>query len=133
MLSHGNGQQRPGRCRSSGSTGDVRLSWLPLSHIFARTCDLYTWVCTLAWELGLAESRETLPGDLAAVRPRSNGVPYFFEGAAVPQRQQVDTPEMLQGFFGGRLQMACSGGRRCPIMSPVFITSAACGWCRATD
>ena len=36
--------------------GDRRLGFLPLSHIFARTCDLYTWIASGA-ELALAESR----------------------------------------------------------------------------
>ncbi|OYV87379.1 MAG: hypothetical protein B7Z73_10200, partial [Planctomycetia bacterium 21-64-5] len=25
-------------------SGDLRLAWLPMSHIFARTCDVYTWL-----------------------------------------------------------------------------------------
>jgi hypothetical protein len=42
---------------------DVQLSWLPYSHIYARTCDLYTWVCRGS-RLVLAQSRETLADDL---------------------------------------------------------------------
>ncbi|HRX79356.1 MAG TPA: AMP-binding protein, partial [Pirellulaceae bacterium] len=53
---------------------DVRLVFLPLSHIFARTCDLYTWLAS-GTQLALAESRETVIADCASVRPTLlNGV-----------------------------------------------------------
>jgi long-chain acyl-CoA synthetase len=48
--------------------GDLRLTWLPLSHIFARTCDLYSWIAAGA-ELALAQSRETILANCAAVKP----------------------------------------------------------------
>ncbi len=58
---------------------DLRLTWLPLSHIFARTCDLYGWIAA-GNQLALAESRETILADCAAVKPTlMNGVPYFFD------------------------------------------------------
>jgi long-chain acyl-CoA synthetase len=56
---------------------ELRISWLPLSHIYARTADLYTWL-TDGSQMALAESRETLLADCAAVQPTFlNGVPYF--------------------------------------------------------
>ncbi len=92
--------------------GDVRLCWLPLSHIFARTCDLYTWLAAPEVELALALSRDTLLEDLAAVRPTLlNGVPYFFERV---MREVRSMPEVLPQVFGGRLRACCSGGAALP-------------------
>ncbi len=92
--------------------GDVRLCWLPLSHIFARTCDLYTWVVSPGVELALAQSRDTLVADMAEVRPTlMNGVPYFFEKV---MREVKDHPEVLPQVFGGRLRACCSGGAALP-------------------
>src|SRR6185437_15578166 len=45
---------------------DVRLTWLPLSHIFARTCDLYTWIAAGA-VLALADSPEAVPANCQEV------------------------------------------------------------------
>src|SRR5205085_1546271 len=57
----------------------VRLNLLPLSHIFARTCDLYCWLVDGA-RLALAESRETVIADCHAMHPTTlNAVPYFFD------------------------------------------------------
>ena len=54
---------------------DVRLTVLPISHAYARTCDLGTWLisgCTLAITLGMKGLRRTAP----LVRPTLvNGVP----------------------------------------------------------
>src|SRR5690606_25213992 len=45
-----------------------RLSFLPLSHIFARTCDIYTWLAA-GHELALAGSRETVLADIKTFQP----------------------------------------------------------------
>src|SRR5207253_1819413 len=59
--------------------GDLRLTWLPLSHIFARTCDLYTWIAQ-GCELVLADAPETVLTQCTQFHPTLlNGVPYFFE------------------------------------------------------
>ncbi|MDA1051458.1 MAG: AMP-dependent synthetase/ligase [Planctomycetota bacterium] len=95
---------------------DLRLSFLPLSHIFARTCDLYTWVAAGS-QLALAQSRETVIADCAAVRPTLlNGVPYFFEKVA-NALAEVDfhtAPGALRDLLGGRIRLCCSGGAALP-------------------
>ncbi len=59
------------------SADDVRLTWLPLSHIFARTCDLYTWIAAGA-VLALADSPEAVPANCQEVHPTLiNGVPLL--------------------------------------------------------
>ncbi|MCH7726080.1 MAG: AMP-binding protein, partial [Planctomycetes bacterium] len=98
---------------------DVRLSFLPHSHIFARTCDVYTWIATGA-QLVLAESRETVIADCQAVQPTLiNGVPYFFDKV---RRALVDLgredAESLRDILGGRVRMCCSGGA--PLADHVF-------------
>ncbi|HVX10854.1 MAG TPA: AMP-dependent synthetase/ligase [Pirellulales bacterium] len=91
---------------------DLRLAWLPMSHIFARTCDIYTWVAG-GGRLALAEGPETVTPYCRELHPTLiNGVPYFFEKV---QRYLVDNgladqPGVLPLAFGGRLRAACSGG-----------------------
>jgi long-chain acyl-CoA synthetase len=92
--------------------GNIRLCVLPLSHIFARTCDLYTWVYCGS-QLVLAESRETLARDLRIVRPTVfNAVPYVYHkiAAAVKAADEQDEAAALHAFFGGRMERLCSGG-----------------------
>jgi long-chain acyl-CoA synthetase len=96
--------------------GDVRLTWLPLSHIFARTCDLYSWIAAGA-ELALAESRESILANCAQVRPTlMNGVPYFFDKLRrlLLETPGADTPGKLQEILGGRMRFLCSGGAALP-------------------
>lgn len=91
---------------------DLRLAWLPMSHIFARTCDVYTWVAG-GGRLALAEGPDTVTPFCRELHPTLiNGVPYFFEKV---QRYLVDNgladqPGVLPMAFGGRLRAACSGG-----------------------
>ncbi|MEQ8790267.1 MAG: AMP-dependent synthetase/ligase [Pirellulaceae bacterium] len=95
---------------------DLRLNFLPLSHIFGRTCDLYTWIVTGS-ELALAESRETVVADCRALRPTLiNAVPYFFDKIyrAICDAGHLDQPDVLRDFLGGRLRMVCSGGAALP-------------------
>ncbi|MGH7192478.1 MAG: AMP-dependent synthetase/ligase, partial [Candidatus Saccharimonadales bacterium] len=91
---------------------DLRLAWLPMSHIFARTCDVYTWLAG-GGELALAESPEAATGNAAELHPTLiNGVPYFFEKVQryLVDQGLADRPGVLPAAFGGRLRAACSGG-----------------------
>ena len=95
---------------------DRRLTFLPLSHVFARTCDLYTWLM-IGYQLSLAESRETVLSDCQTVKPTAlNGVPYFFDKVRrylVSQQVEV-RPGALRDLLGGEMRICCSGGAALP-------------------
>ncbi|MCP3693863.1 MAG: AMP-binding protein, partial [Planctomycetaceae bacterium] len=96
--------------------GDVRLGFLPLSHIFARTCDLYTWLFG-GTELALAESRDTVLADCAEIQPMLlNAVPYFYDKLYRSLQDQglLETPGILRKLLGGRIRSCCSGGAALP-------------------
>lgn len=95
---------------------DLRLNFLPLSHIFARTCDLYTWIARGS-QLALAESRETILHDCARIKPTMlNGVPYFYMRVHryLVEQNKADTPGALQKILGGEIRLCCSGGAALP-------------------
>ena len=97
-----------------------RLNFLPLSHIFARTCDFYSWMAG-GYQLVLAESKDTVVHDCQATAPHIiTGVPYFFErvhrslqAAGIDQQ-----PGALQKSLGGRVELCCSGGA--PLASETY-------------
>ncbi|MCE9527246.1 MAG: AMP-binding protein, partial [Planctomycetales bacterium] len=94
----------------------VRLNFLPLSHIFARTCDLYIWLVEGS-QLAIAESRETVLADAAAVRPTfMNGVPYFYDRVrrGLEEKGLAHQPGILRQLLGGRIEQCCSGGAALP-------------------
>jgi long-chain acyl-CoA synthetase len=97
-------------------TEDLRLSWLPLSHIFARTCDLYTWLVTGS-QLALAETPESVIPICFQLHPTLiSGVPYFYEKV---QRRfcemgLAEKPGELMNWFGGRMRLCVSGGAALP-------------------
>ncbi len=86
---------------------ELRLSFLPYSHLYARVCDLYTSIIRGS-RLVLVESRETIFRDCQLVKPTVvNGVPYFFQKAIdLAEQQQVDLRELL----GGSIRRCYSGG-----------------------
>jgi long-chain acyl-CoA synthetase len=95
---------------------DLRLGFLPLSHIFARTCDLYTWIAAGA-QLALAGSRESVLADCQNIRPQIlNGVPYFFDRVRRYLVESSDeiSDEALRDLFGGEIRLCCSGGAALP-------------------
>lgn len=95
-----------------GSSDQTRINILPLSHIYARTCDLYTWVYRGS-RLVLAENRETLVRDCQLVQPTVfNGVPYVFEKIADRVRASgaADESAALAAVFGGRMKRLTCGG-----------------------
>ena len=95
---------------------DLRLNLLPLSHIFARTCDLYTWIAA-GTQLALTESRDTVLADCNAIQPTVlNAVPYFYDKVrrVLIERGLADTDGALSASFGGRVRLCCSGGAALP-------------------
>jgi long-chain acyl-CoA synthetase len=95
---------------------DVVLSWLPYSHIFARTVDHYLNIVD-GMLLALAESVDTLVENLAEVQPtHMAAVPRFYEKilAAVSAPDPAVTARRLRGIFGPRLDWLMSGGAPLP-------------------
>ena len=95
---------------------DLRLNFLPLSHIFARTCDLYCWLAG-GTRMAIAESRETVIADCQAVKPTVlNGVPHFYDRVyrGLCEKGLADTPGALRAALGGAIRMCCGGGAALP-------------------
>lgn len=95
---------------------DVLLSWLPYSHIYARTVDHYltTWAGTT---VALAESIETLLPDLDAVQPMwLTAVPRFYEKVwnSVVEMPPQKRDDRLRKIFGPRIRQLTSGGAPLP-------------------
>ena len=81
MLTHGNLVENAETTLAIGPQPptDVLLSWLPYSHIYARTCDLYVPVMAGS-TVALAESMDTLILNIAETRPSTlTSVPRFYE------------------------------------------------------
>ncbi len=94
------------------SGDDVHLNFLPLSHIFARTCDYYAWIAT-SNRLVLAQSRDTIIEDCHAMKPtQMNGVPYFFDKLhrVLKEQGREDEPGSLRDLLGGNMVRCNSGG-----------------------
>jgi len=114
MLSHENLVSNA--IATTGAVGsaanETRLCFLPLSHIYARTCDLYSWLYRGS-RLVLAESRDTIVRDCQLVQPQViNGVPYFYQKIA--QQLQNAEPGTLQKLLGGQLKRCFCGGAAVP-------------------
>ncbi len=91
---------------------DTRLNFLPFSHIYARTCDLYTWMARGS-QLALARSRDTIMEDVRSIRPTLiNGVPYFYQRIhhKLMESGKADDPEALRATLGGEIRACVCGG-----------------------
>lgn len=98
------------------TSDDIVLSWLPYSHIYARTVDHYLSILS-GGALYLAESMETLPADLMEVQPTlMNAVPRFYEKvwATVESLPVEVRRERLAKLFGPRVRWLSSGGAPLP-------------------
>jgi long-chain acyl-CoA synthetase len=121
MLTHGNLLSNA-LCTNQASPREqeaVLLSWLPFSHIYARTVDHYLSIVA-AVTLCLAESAEALVQNLAEIQPTHlSSVPRFYEKvlAAVSSANVEDSRRRLRGVFGTRLDWLSSGGA--PLALPV--------------
>ena len=125
MLSHQNLVSNTVATTIAAGTGpeETRLCFLPLSHIYARTCDLYSWLYG-GTRLVLAESRETIVQDCQLAQPTAlNGVPYFFQKIAHQLLSAGKTPEpdVLQQLLGGNLKRCfCGGAAVAPEVEALF-------------
>jgi long-chain acyl-CoA synthetase len=105
----------------------VQLSWLPYSHIYARTCDHYTHLVSGVL-LCLAESSETVVQNLEEVQPtHMSSVPRFYEKVlnAVASPDPEKTARRLRRIFGPRIEWLMSGGA--PLPRPIADAYQAAG------
>jgi len=96
---------------------DRRLNFLPFSHLYARTCDLYTWIVRGS-ELVLSRSRETILKDCQATQPSLiNAVPYFYQKLleGLREKQRLQQPDSIRQALGGSVRMCSSGGAKLPL------------------
>lgn len=94
----------------------VRLCLLPFSHIYARSCDLYTSLLGGS-QLVIASGRETALADCQEMRPTVfNAVPLFYERLrrALLAMGRAAEPGTLQALLGGRIRLLCCGGATLP-------------------
>lgn len=118
MLTHGNLLSNVEAALASEPhfPDEVHLSWLPYSHIYARTMDHY--LCMAAGTLlCLAESADTLVDNLKEVEPtHMNSVPRFYEKVATSaaSADPAETGRRLRKVFGPRVRWLCSGGAPLP-------------------
>jgi long-chain acyl-CoA synthetase len=106
-----------------GSTGnEIRLGILPLSHIYARTCDLSSWLVH-GGRYVIAESRETIFRDCQLVQPTAiNAVPYFYQKVVdrvrTAERNQAgalpNELDALRNELGGAVRRLFCGGAALP-------------------
>ena len=119
ILSHGNlttNAEAMVRGFQSPDVIDRRMNLLPLSHVFARTCDAYTWIVGGS-ELALADTPQTALADCATFRPTlMNAVPYFYERVMrrLIESGKADVPGALKHLLGGRMRHCCSGSAPLP-------------------
>jgi long-chain acyl-CoA synthetase len=95
---------------------DVLLSWLPYSHIYARTVDHYLTILA-GTTVCLAESADTLVVNLAETQPSlMTAVPRFYEKvwASVEGLPPDARSAALHRLFGPRLHHLSSGGAPLP-------------------
>jgi long-chain acyl-CoA synthetase len=118
MLTHGNllSNAEATLAISDASTDDVLLSWLPYSHIYARTVDHYL-SALIGATICLAESVDTVVLNLAETVPTwMTAVPRFYEKlwervSPLPLEQR---DAALKRVFGPNIRRLSSGGAPLP-------------------
>lgn len=118
MLTHGNllSNAEAMKAVSQIDPSDILLSWLPYSHIYARTVDHYHTTLAEA-VVALAESSETLPRNLAETQPTwLTAVPRFYEKvwSFFVHLPPAERGPKLRAMFGSRIRWLSSGGAPLP-------------------
>lgn len=114
MLTHGNlvsnavNRQKVASYRCS----DIKLSWLPYSHAYARTVDCYM-SAYVGMTVVLARSPQTLRDDLLRAEPTwMTGVPRFYEKIwrELKPLSLRERRRRLPAIFGRRIRALSCGG-----------------------
>jgi long-chain acyl-CoA synthetase len=118
MLTHGNILSNVQACLQAEppAADDVKLCWLPLSHIYARTVDHYERLLA-GLVLCLAESVDTLVANIAEIQPTHiSCVPRFYEKvvALTAHPDPAVRAAKLRGVFGPRIRFLGCGGAPLP-------------------
>ena len=95
---------------------DLRLSLLPWSHIFARTCDIYCWIAS-GCQLAIAEGADKILDNCQEWKPTLlNAVPYFYDKLyrTLSERGANNRPGSLKEILGGEIRVCGSGGAALP-------------------
>jgi len=107
----------------AADSSETRLLILPLSHIYARTCDLYCWIYRGS-RLVIAESRETVLRDCQLARPTViNAVPYFYQKVADGLRSDPahgDSAALRACLGGAVTKLFCGGAPLAPEVEQFF-------------
>ena len=119
MLTHGNLVSNVESCLEAEPPrpDDVKLCWLPLSHIYARTVDHYERLFA-GMVICLAENPETVVANIAEIQPTHvSCVPRFYEKllSVVASPDPRVTAAKLKGVFGPRIRFLGSGGAPLPL------------------
>jgi long-chain acyl-CoA synthetase len=119
MLTHGNLLSNTLACQQvqPHDPADIILSWLPYTHIYARTVDHYLALAA-GVTLAIAESAEMLVENLDEVQPtHMASVPRFYEKVltAVACPDPAETGKRLRRIFGKRIDWLSSGGAPLPM------------------
>ena len=118
MLSHGNllSNAEATLQTSAMQPADILLSWLPYSHIYARTVD-HCLTALSGAVVAMAESVDTLVVNLAEVQPtRMTAIPRFYEKVwmGVEGLEPEARKRHLRHIFGPRIRQLSSGGAPLP-------------------
>jgi long-chain acyl-CoA synthetase len=118
MLTHGNLLSNSLAALEVMSHGpdDLVLTWLPFTHIYARTVDHYICMAS-GTPVALAESADALIQNLEDVRPTQfASVPRFYEKvlSSVSSSDAKETSRRLRRIFGPRIDWMSSGGAPLP-------------------
>jgi long-chain acyl-CoA synthetase len=118
MLTHGNliSNVEATLAMAPCDLDNIRLSWLPYSHIYARTLDHYMSIAS-GMVVALAESAETVVANLKEIEPTHfNAVPRFYEKVltSVAAPDPARTARRLRDIFGPRVVWLNSGGAPLP-------------------
>lgn len=111
MLTHGNllSNVFASLAVETHESDDLKLNWLPFSHIYARTMDHYLAIAA-GVSMALAESVDTVLDHLRDLHPtHMHSVPRFYEKVLA-----AETPGRLREVFGPRIRWLCSGGAPLP-------------------
>ncbi len=95
----------------------LTLIVLPLSHVYARTCDLYFGLMEDRI-IALAESVDKFAQNLQEIRPQQfSAVPRIHEKFAIAARslQEAGHKDALREILGGRILYCGSGGAALPV------------------